>query len=303
MLKPANDQGDECLERQGPSPFVTRRVHRLGDGTLAVWSSRHHRKDLPLPESLVAGAIRRACLRSGMLVGDFNWWIGLLFAVGSLLFVLGSVQTLWPELKLANGIDPVHVFFLGSLPFTFAAGLQFFQAGNASDFPQPATGLNKSRKLFGCRTNELGWWSCFLQVLGTICFNFSTYQALHPGPNWFSEDVWVWFPNFVGSILFLLSGYMAFAETCHDYWRFLPKNLSWWAVFWNFLGCVSFILSSLLGVLVSETDPVVRLQVSTWFTLTGAIGFFIGSVLLLPEAATKCETPSHPELSSGTSCL
>ena len=298
-MKPKKAQGDLCLESQGPPPFITRRVHRLDDGTLAVWSSRHHRKHLPLPESLVAGAIRRACVRSWRLVGDLNWWIGLVFAVGSLLFILGSVQTLWPRLAATAVFDPAHVFFAGSLPFTLAAYLQFFQAGNASDFPlavavgTPPKAVRK--KWLGCRASELGWWSCLLQLQGTLCFNFSTYQALHPGPSWFSEDIWVWLPNFVGSVLFLLSGYMAFAETCHGYWRFLPGNLSWWAVFWNFGGCVSFMMSACQAVLVSGTEPVLRLQWSTWFTLLGAVGFFIGSILLLPEAATEGEKHLPPE--------
>jgi hypothetical protein len=229
-------------------------------------------------------------------VGDLNWWIGLVFAVGSLLFIVGSAQTLWPGLAIAAVIDPAHVFFAGSLPFTLAAYLQFYQAGNASDFPLAETVDTQSKtvrtKWLGCRASELGWWSCGLQLLGTLCFNFSTYQALHPGPNWFSEDIWVWLPNFVGSVLFLLSGYMAFAETCHGYWRFLPRNLSWWAVFWNFGGCISFMISAFLAVFVSGTDSVIRMQLSTWFTLLGAVGFFIGSILLLPEAATESE--KHP---------
>ncbi len=247
----------------------------------------------------MAGAIRRACLRSWWLVRDLNWWIGLLFAVGSLLFILGSVQTLCPILAAAAVINPVHVFFAGSLPFTLAACLQVHQASNSSDFPVGDTVGTQSKavreKWLGCRLSELGWWSCLLQLLGTLCFNFSTYQALHPGPNWFSEDIWVWLPNFVGSVLFLLSGYMAFAETCHGYWRFLPRNLSWWAVFWNFGGCISFMVSAFLAVLVSGTDSVFRLQASTWFTLLGAVEFFVGSMLLLPEAATAGEERPLPQ--------
>ena len=289
-------QGDQCLESQGPPPFITRTVHRLGDGTLAVWSSRHHRKDLPPPEVLVAGAIRRAFFRGWWLAGDFNWWIGLIFVVGSLLFILGSIGTLWPELPMAAVANPATVFFVGSVPFTLAALLQFYQAGTTTEFPKDAvaSGQRKAtqRKLLGCRLSELGWWSCLLQLIGTFLFNLSTYQALHPGPNWVSEDIWVWVPNFAGSILFLLSGYMAFAETCHEYWRYLPGNLSWWAVFWNLSGCLGFMISAFLAVLVSNADPVTRLQLSTWFTLLGAIGFLLGSMLLMPEAATEGEQDS-----------
>jgi hypothetical protein len=289
-----NPQGDQCLESQGPRPFVTRRVHRLDDGTLAVWSSRHHRKDLPLPEALVDGAIRRACLRGWCSVGGFNWWIGLVFAVGSLLFILGSVLILWPSLVGTGAFKPAHVFFVGSLPFTLAACLQFYQAGNATDFPvKDSTPVQ--RKLFGCRLRELGWWSCLLQFIGTLLFNVSTYQALNPNLDWISEDIRTWVPNLIGSILFLLSGYMAFAETCHAYWRCLPRNLSWWAVLWNLAGCIGFLVSALLAVLVSAADPAIRLQLSTGFTLLGATGFLLGSLLLMPEAATEGEKHPSPD--------
>jgi hypothetical protein len=298
-LTSKKSQGDQCLESQGPPPFITRRVHRLGDGTLAVWSSRHHRKDLPAPETLVAGAIRHACLRGWCLVSDFNWWIGFFFVVGSLLFISGSICTLWPKLPIAEIANPARLFFVGSVPFTLAALLQFYQAGNASDFPQGDTASVQRKtlqqKLFGCRLHELGWWSCLLQLLGTMLFNLSTYQALNPGPNWISEDIWVWLPNFTGSILFLLSGYMAFAETCHAYWRYLPRNLSWWAVFWNLTGCIGFMISAFLAVLLSNADPVIRLQLSTWFTLLGAIGFLLGSMLLMPEAATEGQEHLSPQ--------
>ncbi|MDA7873697.1 hypothetical protein N9B17_00905 [Rhodopirellula sp.] len=46
------------------------------------------------------------------------------------------------------------------------------------------------------------------------------------------------------------------------------------------------LVSAFLAVLVSNADPVTQLQLSTWFTLLGAISFLLGSMLLMPEAAT-----------------
>lgn len=155
--------------------------------------------------------------------------------------------------------NPASLFFCCSVPFTVAAFLQFYQAGNASDFPQSDTASVQRKifqhKLFGCRPSELGWWSCLLQLIGTLLFILCTYQALNPGPNWISEDIWVWLPNFIGSVLFLLSGYMAFAETCHAYWRCLPRNLSWWAVFWNLAGCIGFCVSGCSCVECRSSHP------------------------------------------------
>lgn len=51
-------------------------------------------------------------------------------------------------------------------------------------------------------------------------------------------------------------------------------------------------ISAFLAVLVSNADPVMRLQLSTWFILLGAGGFLLGSMLLMPEAATQGEEQS-----------
>ena len=280
-----------CLESQGPPPFVTRRVHQLDDGTLAVWSSRHHRKDLAVPESLVVGAIRRACRRCWWMLGNLNWWIGLLFSIGSALFILGSALTVWPSFAGHGVLIPTRVFFIGSLPFTLAAYLQFYQATNTTDFPSSEF-LPEQSRLLACRAAEIGWWSCLLQLLGTLLFNVSTYNAMDLNLGWMSQDVRVWIPNMLGSILFLVSGYMAFAETCHAYFRWLPRNLSWWVVGLNLAGCIGFLISAILAVMVSGADPTIRSEFSVWFTLQGAIGFLLGSLLLMPEAAT--EGHKHP---------
>ena len=57
-------------------------------------------------------------------------------------------------------------------------------------------------------------------------------------------------------------------------------------MFVNLVGCVEFLASALLAI-NSAADLVVRFAVSNGFLLQGSIGFFIGSVLLMPEAATK----------------
>ncbi len=296
-----HDPQCRCLERQGPPPFVTRRVHQLDDGRVAIWSARHHRKGLSLPESLALGEIRLAFGRCWWRLDDLNWWIGFLFLAGSGLFIAGSILTLWPSFDQSIALLPSQVFFIGSLPFTCAAYLQFHQAVNATDFPlsEPPPIQNK---LFGCRPTEIGWWSCLLQFLGTLLFNLSTYSAMNESLGWVSQDVWVWTPNMVGSILFLASGYLAFAETCHAYFRWLPGNLSWCVVALNLVGCIGFLTSAFLAVLVSDATPTIRFEVSVWFTLLGAVGFLASSMLLFPEAALKENKQVHsvPEKSESS---
>jgi hypothetical protein len=58
-----------------------------------------------------------------------NWWIGVVFALGSTLFALGGVLSLAPDLARTWSLDSVTInaiFFAGSIPFTSAAYLQLF---------------------------------------------------------------------------------------------------------------------------------------------------------------------------------
>ena len=286
MVNQKNIPQNQCLESQGPPPFVTRRVHRLDDGSLKIWSSRHHRKRLPAPETLLLGRIRKAFRECWLLFSDLNWWIGALFAIGSLFFIVGSAMTLGAVASIFEDGSPDVIFFLGSLPFTLAGFLQFYQAITTPPYPISSAKF-EVRRIFGCRIGDLGWWSCFLQFMGTLLFNVCTFNGMRTGLNWIAEDVWIWVPNMSGSILFLLSGLLAFAETCHAYWRWQPGNLSWWVVFVNLLGCIGFLVSGILAVNISSVDAPIRLAFSNAFTLLGAVGFLVGSLLLLPEAATK----------------
>jgi hypothetical protein len=241
-----------------------------------------------------------------------NWWIGSIFAIGSLLFAVASVLSLSPTLAAAWSLDSMQInaiFFAGSIPFTTAGYLQLFQAANAGEF-SPASekgaasekgsglfsrngpqGASQKRGLtpfhfIGWRPRDIGWLSSALQFVGTILFNFNTFDAMIPSINWFGQDLVIWAPNMIGSILFLASGYLAFIETCHAYWAWQPKRISWWVVFTNLLGCVGFMIAALFAI-VLPTAHTEAVTLSVVFTLLGAIGFLVGSLLMLPEAVLE----------------
>jgi hypothetical protein len=228
-------------------------------------------------------------LRCLWLPGRLNWWIGIIFALGSLLFALASVLSLTPRLAQAWSLDSTKInaiFVAGSIPFSVAAYLQLFQAANAVDVPN---GKAKSRAkrpvLLGWRPQDVGWLSCALQFVGTILFNFNTFDAMIPSLTWFQEDLAIWAPNILGSILFLASGYLAFIETCHAYWAWQPFSISWWVVFTNLLGCVGFMASAVFAIFLPGPANIERITLSIVFTLLGAIGFLVGSLLMVLEAS------------------
>ena len=80
-----------------------------------------------------------------------------IFAVGSLLFAVASVLSLWPQLAAMCSLNSTAInaiFFAGSIPFTTAGYLQLFQAANAGEFGKKGT-QSKRRVLFGCARAKL----------------------------------------------------------------------------------------------------------------------------------------------------
>ncbi|MDM7952998.1 MAG: hypothetical protein QUV07_07260 [Cyanobium sp. CZS 25K] len=277
------------IEASGPWGFTTRRVYQLEQHERLLWRSRHHRKRLPLRPPGSVFRVERELLRCLWMPRELNWWIGSVFALGSLLFLIGSWLSLNPALARhlsMNSAAVSGVFFLGSIPFTTAAYLQLFQAANAG--PPLAVGdaePQRRRRLhwFGWAPREIGWLSCALQFPGTILFNINTFDGLDAHLNWLGQDGLVWIPNLLGSILFLASGYLAFLETCHAPWAWQPGSLSWWVTFLNLLGCFGFMGSALTALVLPASPGPIFPSVSLLFTLLGALGFLIGSLLMLPE--------------------
>jgi hypothetical protein len=269
------------VESTGAWPFVTRKVAVHSDGRREVLSSRHHRKGLAL-----AARIERRALASLWQPRELNWWIGTIFAIGAALFAIASVLYLTPDLAHSWAVEASGIsalYFAGSIPFTTAAYLQLFQAANAPDWEHTSPRLRR-RLWFGWRPRDIGWTSCALQFAGTLLFNINTFDGMNPDMSWFEEDLTVWIPNLIGSVLFLASGYLAFAETCHKHFAWIPQSLSWWITSFNLLGCVGFMVSAVFAFVSPQADGFGNASAAIVFTLVGALGFFVGSLLMLPES-------------------
>ncbi len=269
----------------GPWPFITRRSYRLA-GRRIVWQARQHRKGL----ARAARALENAPVPFWQTQG-YNWWTGALFALGSLLFMTGSALSLLPA-DIAPAATPINiVFFMGSIPFTLAGYLQHFQAANQSAFtldPNDATAPRRI-SLLGWHPHSAGWLSTFCQFIGTVAFNFNTFDPLVAGAGWEAQDLAVWLPGMVGSVLFLVSGYLAFVETAHGYWSWRPRRLDWQIVFINLLGCVAFMAASTLAYVPRGGEAGWIGDLANVLLGLGAFGFFLGAALMMRESATAAK--------------
>lgn len=183
-------------EASGLGPFVSREVLRRSDGVEVVWESRRHRKRRPHPSGSTWWA-----------PGALGWWIGTLFAAGSLCFALGALPP-YAE-SVGRGTDNV-TFFVGSLFFTTAATLQYLQVGG-TDLPGPTAG-GRVRLLAWVRprVGRIDWWAAAVQLVGTVFFNVSTYHALSAPSS--AANVLVWRPDVFGSVCFLVSSWLSWGR-------------------------------------------------------------------------------------------
>jgi hypothetical protein len=271
---PETPPGWEPIRRSGVGPFTTHVDFRRTDGEVVTWSSRRHRKH--------ASLLSRARRHPGTWWAPrrASWWIGVLFSLGSLCFLVGPFPG-FVELvgSRADGI----VFFVGSIFFTSAALLQFVEAGNADRGPG-GTGSRRLR-LVTFEPRRIDWWSCAVQFAGTLFFNRSTFHALQAGLDANEYDRLVWTPDALGSICFLVSGCLAYLEVCGGR-VFRPQGtLEWRIAAVNLAGCVAFGISAVAAYVVPSTGSAFDLAGANAFTALGALCFLIGAVLLLPEAA------------------
>ena len=189
-----------------------------------------------------------------------TWWIGALFIIGSTCFALGSFP---PYASLVGGSGADVTFFIGSLFFTSAAALQFQQARARFD-----------------------WWAALIQLVGTLFFNRSTFQALHGNLTAAEANRHVWVPDALGSAAFLISS----AISCiagRRVSRSARREPLWWANWLNMFGSIAFGISAAASYTIASSDTLRNAARANLGTFVGALCFLSGAVLIMPRRAPQ----------------
>ena len=265
---PALHGGWQEVATRGFGPFVTERTLDWEDGTVTRWESRRARKRAHSPGGSTWWAPRA-----------LGWWIAVLFAIGSTCFAVAAVPT------VASGVGTRTdnlVYFVGSLFFT-TAGLLLYAQVVGVDAPGVERSGSRMRRLWVFQPRRIDWLAAVVQSLGTLFFNVSTGHALWVAySSTAAANHGVWRPDAFGSVCFLVSSYLSFAEVCHGAGRWQPTSLPWWITVGNLVGSVAFGVSAVESKVLSSGE----LRNATWTTLgtfVGGLCFLGASLLLLPE--------------------
>jgi hypothetical protein len=202
--------------------------------------------------------------------------------VGSLVFALGAV----PGYTSAVGArwDAV-TFFIGSLFFTAAGFLAYREAVDAGPLAADAVRAPDAarRRFFVFQPRRIDWWATAVQLAGTVYFNVSTGNAVRADLTAQAAHQHVWRPDAVGSVCFLVASALAWFEVCHGWAAWRPRSWAWWITLANLIGSVAFGVSAVAGYIDPATGQLHNAERSNLGTLIGAVCFFAGALLLLPE--------------------
>lgn len=182
-----------------------------------------------------------------------NWWIGILFAIGSACFLVGPFPGF---VDLVGSAADGTVFFVGSAFFTAAAFLQFLQSQGGDRIPTA------------------------IQLVGTVFFNISTFRGMQDSYDSADVNRLVWAPDAAGSACFLVSGVLAFLAVRHLRSR---DRTEWRIAVVNLAGCILFGISAIASYVVPETGDALDLAAANWSTALGALCFLVGAIMLLPK--------------------
>ncbi|WP_319517456.1 hypothetical protein [uncultured Martelella sp.] len=266
----------EAHLQRGPWPFVTLR-HETRGGQMLDWRARDHRKGLFRHRRALAG-VRAPVWQTAF----YNWIMGLVFVIGASLFMAGSAMALFPKIVAGLPAWTTNVtFFIGSIPFTTAAYLQLFQAANAD---QTAATAGTRVKLFGWSPESPGWLSAITQFIGTVAFNFNTFDAINTPKGWAAQDLVIWVPGMIGSVLFLVSAYLAYIEVGHAHFSRPRRELGWWIAAINLIGCIAFMIASTIAYVPRHGISDVVMDISNANLWLGAFCFALAAALSMREA-------------------
>ncbi|GJJ15813.1 hypothetical protein Clacol_010091 [Clathrus columnatus] len=280
-------------------------------------SPTHHTESSSENQELLAPRNRTLTTRLGLHYWDVSWWVGLLFTLGSIVWVVNGFQVFLP---FARGEQPGSKVpsgwsaFAGATIFEIGAIITMFAVwnpGNSAGFGRALrtsfSSRNRKRNM-AQKTNENStdsnsqgnwvWFSCdrrywhdleflgaFTQLCGATIFWISGISGISQlnealSKHTASLDVVYWLPQVVGGSGFIFSSLFLMINAQRKWYIPAFSSLAWHSGFWNCIGGVGFTMCGAFGF---STLHWAQYQ-STLCTFWGAWAFLIGSLIQWYEA-------------------
>ena len=127
--------------------------------------------------------------------------------------------------------------------------------------------------------HDRAWRSAVVLFVGTLLFAVSLVAAFAEGLTPRQSNGWIWLPDILGCVCFLVSGHLAMLEVGAGHIVIRPQSLDWWVVAVNQFGSVLFFLAGLAAFTRPTTSQALDIALVNWGTFAGAVCFAIGGVI------------------------
>lgn len=195
------------------------------------------------------------------------------FVLGGSFFCLGALLA---QAHIGGPRLAAAVFMVGGIFFTTGGYASVLQVANA---PRGAGADGVVRvepwRWWSTEPGRLDWASAVVLFVGTLYFGVSLAVALFGDVTEAQEHRLVWAPEFVGCILFLVSGHLALTEIHRDRPHGRRTDLGWWIVVVNQVGSVLFMVSAIAAFVRPSTGDEVAVGVANWACFAGAACFAV----------------------------
>lgn len=260
----------------------------LADGTSVRWASRQARRQGRVERRDAAGQVTEvveAEATTRRRLARLNWVAAVAFVLGGSLFALGAVLA-QQDVGSVREVDLVYL--VGGFWFSVGGYVSVVQASNTPDEIDQSGSLRAAPwRWWAWRPQQIGWLSVAVLFVGTLFFGLSLVAAFASDLTARQSNGWIWFPDMIGCVCFLVSGHLALLEVCHGHPGLRLNDLGWWIVAVNQLGSVLFFLAGLAAFTRPATSAVVDAGLVNWGTCAGAVFFVVGGALQLAERPTS----------------
>ena len=246
----------------------------------ARWASRRARRRGLVELRDASGALIGSFLAepaTARRLGRINLVAAVSFVLGGSLFALGAFLAQVGN-DASRNIDLVYL--VGGVFFSLGGYASVLQASNAPTDIDPDGSLTAARwRWWESRPHNLGWLSAAVLFLGTLLFAVSLVAAFAQDLTVRQANTWIWVPDMLGCVCFLLSGHLALLEICQGRIGVRLHEIGWWIVAVNQVGSVLFFLAGLAAYTRPATSTALDLRLANGGTFLGALCFVIGGVV------------------------
>jgi hypothetical protein len=246
----------------------------------ARWASRLARRRGRLELLDASGAVTAvgyAEPATARRLGRTNLVAAVSFVLGGSLFSLGALLA---QVGVGAPRSVDLVYLVGGVFFSLGGYASTLQAANTpTDIRQDGSLGSTPWRWWESRPHNLGWLSAAVLFLGTLLFAVSLVAAFGENLTVRQTNSWVWLPDMLGCVCFLVSGHLALLEICHGHVGVRVHEIGWWIVAVNQVGSVLFFLAGVAAYTRPVSSTAVDLDLVNWGTFLGALCFVVGGVV------------------------